>query len=133
MPVPAYLPKPVEILIYNWQQRLQTKGSLGPSPSIAQGQKVGYDTLRVKCTECGHRGEAPLQEIRRRSSTLIADLLPALICTRCGQEGPPVVQIRGVAPAIAILIFHPPDKCDHEEPVEELTLELNSEELDQEP
>lgn len=114
MRVPAYLPKPAEIFIYNWQQRLQTKGPLHPSPSIAQVQMVGYDTLRAECTECGHRGEVPFHKIHRPSSTPIADLLPALICTRCGQKGPPTATIRGVAthadPLHDLVIIPPPDE-----------------------
>ena len=133
MRVPAYLPKPVEILIYNWQQRLQTKGSLYPSLTIAQGQNTGYGGLRAECTECGHRGEVPFHKTRRPSSTPIVNLLQALVCTSCRKKGPPAARILGLAAPQFNISVDGPDECDHEEAVVELTSELNSDELDQEP
>ena len=132
MRVPAYLPKHVEILIYNWQQRLQTKGSLHPSPTVAQGQNTGYGGLRVECTECGHSADVPWHNIRRPVSTPIANLLQALVCTSCRKKGPPAARILGLAAPQFDISVDGPDECDHEEAVVELTSELNSDQLDHE-
>ena len=123
--------KATEILIDDWHARIKTNRSLLPSPTIAQAQMANRGSVLAHCTACAHRGEVPFQKIHRPSSTLIADLLPALICTNCGRKGPPAVQIRGVA-FQPIEVRIPPDQWDREEPVAEIILRLNPEELDQE-
>jgi len=56
-----------------------------------------------------------LESIRRDPATPIADLRRALVCTGCGQKGPPAVTIRGVATRAdplpdVLVITLPPDE-----------------------
>jgi len=83
--------------VQRWNKRLEHNGPLHPTPTIAQAQSAGYGSLVAECTYCEHTAHVLFESIRRPPATPIADLLPALICTCCGQKGPPAVTIRGVA------------------------------------
>ena len=74
----------------------------------------------------------PWHNIRRPVSTPIANLLQALVCTSCRKKGPPAARILGLAAPQFDISVDGPDECDHEEPVVELTSELNSDQLDHE-
>ena len=84
-------------VVQAWHRRIKANGPLHPAPTIAQAQAAQYGWLVVSCAECQRTAHVPLESIRRPPGTPIADLLPALICTCCGQKGPPAVTIRGVA------------------------------------
>jgi hypothetical protein len=86
-----------EFVIQDWNQRVKSNGPLCPGPTIQQARTAQYDWLIVDCAGCGRIAHLPFELIRRAPATPIADLLPALICTRCGQKGPPAAKIRGVA------------------------------------
>jgi hypothetical protein len=86
-----------EAVIAEWHHRLKANGPLCPAPTIQQAQRAYYGWLIVECADCGRIAHVPFESIRRPPATPIADLLPALICTCCGQKGPPTATIRGVA------------------------------------
>jgi hypothetical protein len=90
-------PEVKEITLQEWNQQLKESGPLLPGPTIAQAQTAQYRSLVAECTHCNRIAHVPFESIRRPPATPIADLLQALICTRCGQKGPPTAKIRGVA------------------------------------
>ena len=96
-----------KIAIEDWQHRLTTKGPLHPAPTIAQAQQAQHGTLIVSCAHCKRTEHVPLDAIRRPPDTSLADLLPALICTRCGRKGPPTAIIRGLAPDPIVITLTP--------------------------
>ena len=59
--------------------------------------KANYEFLVVECTKCHHSAELRLEAIRCPDEMSLDDLVCRLRCTRCGQKGPPMVKIRGVA------------------------------------
>ena len=91
-------PQEAKIAIEDWQHRLTTKGPLHPAPTIAQAQQARHGLLIVSCAHCKRTENVPLDAVRRPPDTSLADLLPALICTRCRRKGPPTAIIRGLAP-----------------------------------
>ena len=86
-----------KIAIEEWQHRLKTNGPLNPAPTIAQAQAAQYDWFIVSCAHCERTAHVAFNTIRRPPDTSLADLLPALICTRCGRKGPPTATIRRLA------------------------------------
>ena len=91
-------PQEAKIAIEDWQHRLNTGGPFHPAPTIAQAQQAQHGTLIVSCVHCERTVHVPLDAIGRPPDTSLADLLPALICTRCRRKGPPTAIIRGLAP-----------------------------------
>jgi hypothetical protein len=85
-----------EITLQELNQQLKESDPLLPGPTIAQAQAAQYGSLVAECTHCERTTHVPFESIRRPPATPIADLLPDLICTRCGQKGPPTAKIRGV-------------------------------------
>jgi hypothetical protein len=83
-------------VVQAWHRRLKANGPLHPTPTIAQAQSAGYGSLIAECTHCQRTAHVPFDAIRRPPATPIADLRRALICTCCGQKGPPAATIRGV-------------------------------------
>lgn len=109
-----------------WHRRLKANGPLHPTPTIAQAQGAQYGSLVAECTHCQRTAHVPLASIRRPPATPIADLRRALICTRCGQKGPPAVTIRGVATHADpfpdfLVIALPPDE-DIQPPITTITI-----------
>jgi hypothetical protein len=95
---PLYTPaEENEITLQELTRQLKESDPLLPGPTIAQAQTAQYGWLIVECAGCGRTAHVRFESIRRPPATPIADLLPALICTRCGQKGPPAAKIRGVA------------------------------------
>lgn len=95
---PLYTPaEENEITLQELTRQLKESDPLLPGPTIAQAQAAQFGSLIVECAGCGRAAHVPFESIRRPPATPIADLLPALICTRCGQKGPPAAKIRGVA------------------------------------
>jgi hypothetical protein len=107
---PLYTPAEVkEITLQELTRQLKESDPLLSGPTIAQAQAAQYGSLIAECTFCERTAHVPFEAIRRPPATPIADLLPALICTRCGQKGAPTAKIRGVAtrdssPAVRIFL-----------------------------
>ena len=101
-------PEVKEITLQELSRQLKASGPLLPGPTIAQAQTAQYGSLIAECAHCNRIEHVPFESIRRPPATPIADLLPDLICTRCGQKGPPTVKIRGVATHAESLPFQMP-------------------------
>ena len=102
-------------VVQAWHRRIKANGPFHPAPTIAQAQAAQYGSLVAECTHCNRTAHVPFDSIRRPPATPIADLRRALICTRCGQKGPPAVTIHGVARSAdpipdVLVITLPPDE-----------------------
>jgi hypothetical protein len=114
--------------VQRWNKRLEHNGPLHPTPTIAQAQSAGYGWLIAECVECQRTAHVPFDAIRRPPATPIADLRRTLICTGCGQKGPPAVTIRGVAlhadPLPDFLVITLPPDEDIQPPTPTITIDL---------
>jgi hypothetical protein len=84
-----------QTIVDEWHKRLRAGELPRPSPTIATALAAGYDHLMVYCDGCRYGVHLPIRTIRRPPQTQLIDLAPALICERCGKNGP-LPKITGV-------------------------------------
>jgi hypothetical protein len=115
-------------VVQAWHRRIKATGPLHPAPTIAQAQSAGYGSLIAECTHCNRTAHVPWASIPRPPATPIADLRRALVCTGCGQKGPPAATIRGVAfsadPLPDVLVITLPPDEDTPPSITTITMDL---------
>ncbi len=78
-----------QLVIENWNARMDADGPIRPSPSIGLLRAAGYGFIQVQCRGCGTTAWIDMATITADPDTELAALAPRMRCKPCNWQAPP--------------------------------------------